>query len=344
MQTFSKEVAAATGRNLVPPGPRVPATDAIVEAEALRAAAYVAVEFVPTLSKLSAIAHWQTDTIDDDVDILVVDRPGWITANSASLQIMLEPAFKRIGELREDLFKSISSDVSARFSGAQVGAVLAFLGTKVLGQFEPYAARAAGEGTKPRLMLVAPNVMTIREELKLDADDFRFWVALHELTHVAQFAQAPWLADHILETATEFLLLNLLPESGSDMTAEQKTARAKDLEAQLTGVMSLLEGHANVIMDAVDREVVPSVKTIRKRFNERSANHNWFGQLMRKLLGLDAKAKQYKEGQAFVATVVKRVGIGQFNTVWEHPDNLPTKDELTDADTWIARVVHEPVR
>ena len=193
-------------------------------------------------------------------------------------------------------------------------------------------------------MLVAPNVMTIRDELNLHAEDFRFWVALHELTHVAQFAQAPWLADHILETATEFLLHHLLPDSASEMTAEHKAAHSKDLESQLTGVMSLLEGHANVIMDAVDQSIVPSVKTIRKRFNERSANHNWLSQLIRKLIGLDAKAKQYKQGQAFVSTVVDRVGIEQFNTVWQRPENLPTKDELTNAEAWISRVVHEPAR
>lgn len=344
MEIFNQEVAASTGRNLVPPGPRVPATDAIVEAEALRAAAYQAVEHVPSLSKLSAIAHWQPDTIDDDVDILVVDRPGWITANAASLQVMLEPAFQRISELNEELINSISSELTTRFSGAQVGAVLAFLGTKVLGQFEPYAARAAGGAAKPRLMLVAPNVMTIREELKLDSDDFRFWVALHELTHVAQFAQAPWLAGHILDTATEFLLLNLMPDTAGELTREQKTSRAKELESQLTGVMSLLEGHANVMMDAVDRNLVPSVKTIRKRFDARSEKHSWFGHLIRKIIGLDAKAKQYKQGQSFVAAVVERVGIEQFNAVWARPENLPTKQELTDPDTWIARVPGQTVR
>lgn len=337
MQIFSQKVAVSTGRNLVPPGPRVPATDAITEAESLRSAAYAAAEHVATLSQLPAIEHWKTHTIADDVEVLVVDRPGWITANSESLQVMLEPAFNQLGEVNEAFIKSIGSGVTAGFSGAQVGAVLAFLSTKVLGQFEPYAAQAAGPEAKPRLMLVAPNVMMIREELDLNAEDFRFWVSLHELTHVAQFAQAPWLANHILEIATEFLLTNLLPESMSDLTADQKTVRAKELESQITGIMSLLEGHANVIMDAVDRKLVPSVRTIRKRFNARSSN--WLGQVLRKIFGLEAKAKQYKQGQSFVSAVVERVGMEQFNVVWEQPENMPSVEELTDADAWIARVI-----
>ncbi|HEY4535593.1 MAG TPA: zinc-dependent metalloprotease [Enteractinococcus sp.] len=340
MQIFSQKVAASTGRNLVPPGPRVPATDAIIETEALRAAAYDAAEHVATLSKLTAVQHWADQPVDHDVEVLVVDRPGWITANSHSLQVMLEPAFNRLSQVSESLMKSLSSDVTASFSGAQVGAVLAFLSTKILGQFEPYAAQAAGGDTKPRLMLVAPNVMMIRDELKLDPEDFRFWVSLHELTHVAQFAQAPWLSQHILDIATDFLLTNILPDSEHNLTATQKAAKTKELESQITGVMSLLEGHANVIMDAVDRKLVPSVRTIRKRFDDRSANHNWLTQLLRKLFGLDAKAKQYKQGQAFVAAVIDRVGMEQFNLVWEASENLPSMDELTDADAWIARVLH----
>lgn len=337
MQIFSENVAASTGRNLVPPGPRVPATDAIIEAEGLRAAAFTAAEHVAQLSKLSAVQHWDATTIANDVDILVVDRPGWISGNAESLQVMLEPAFNQLEQTNPDLVKSIGSGATAAFSGAQVGSVLAFLSTKVLGQFEPYAAQA--NGGNPRLMLVAPNVMMIRDELNLDAADFRFWVSLHELTHVAQFAQAPWLAEHILGIATEYLTTNLLPVAESELNAEEKAERTKTLEAQITGVMSLLEGHANVIMDAVDPRMVPSVKTIRERFDARSSKFKWFGQVLRKIFGLDAKAKQYKQGQSFVSEVVERVGMEQFNVVWQQPENLPTADELLDADAWMTRVL-----
>lgn len=339
MQIFNQNVAATTGRNLVPPGPRVPASDAIVEAEGLRAAAYSAAGHVAALSKLPAISHWETTKVVDDVDVLVVDRPGWIAANTESLHVMLGPAFSQLRDTQPELIKNIGTGVTAAFSGAQVGSVLAFLSTRVLGQFEPYAAQAAGSTAKPRLMLVAPNVMKIREELNLDAEDFRFWVSLHELTHVAQFAQAPWLADHILGTATEYLLTNLLPESESELTAEQKAARTQELESQLTGVMSLLEGHANVIMDAVDPQLVPSVKTIRRRFDGRSSKYSWFGQMLQKFFGLEAKAKQYKQGQSFVSAVVDRIGMEQFNVIWQEPQNLPTIEELQDADAWITRVL-----
>src|SRR5699024_2604500 len=116
-----------------------------------------------------------------------------------------------------------------------------------------------------------------------------------------------------------------------------KAVRAKELESQITGIMSLLERHANVFMDAVDRKLVPSVRTIRIRFNARS--YNWLGQVLRKIFGLEAQAKPYKQAQSLASAVVERLGMEQFNVVWEQPENMPSVEELTDADAWIARVI-----
>src|SRR5699024_9544969 len=156
-----------TGRKLTPPGPRVPATDAIVEAEGLRAAVHAAAQHVASLSKLPAVAHWDEITVADDVNILVVDRPGWIAVNAASLQVMLDPAFSRSDDKNHDLVKSVGKSAPAVCSGAQGESVLTFLSTKVLGQLDPYEAKASG--TSPRIMLVAPNVMMIRDALGLPA-------------------------------------------------------------------------------------------------------------------------------------------------------------------------------
>src|SRR5699024_11251366 len=139
---------------------------------------------------------------------------------------------------------------------------MAVLGNYVVYQYKTSDAKASGGN--PRLILVAPNVLMIRDEHHLDAEDVRFWVSLHELTHVAQFAQAPWLAEHILSIATEYLTTNLLPVAESDLSDDEKKERTSALESQITGIMSLLEGHANVIMDAVDPSMVPSVKVIRE--------------------------------------------------------------------------------
>ena len=37
--------------------------------------------------------------------------------------------------------------------------------------------------------------------------------------------------------------------------------------------------------------------------------------------------------------VVDKTGMEEFNAVWSGPEALPSKAEITDPDTWIARVL-----
>jgi coenzyme F420 biosynthesis associated uncharacterized protein len=108
--------------------------------------------------------------------------------------------------------------------------------------------------------------------------------------------------------------------------------------SHLTAVMSLLEGHANVVMDAVDASIVPSVKTIRQRFNARGKDRGVIEKFFRSLLGLDAKMKQYSDGAKFVRAVVDVAGMEGFNRVWEAPANLPTEEEIHNARIWLDRM------
>ena len=108
---------------------------------------------------------------------------------------------------------------------------------------------------------------------------------------------------------------------------------------RLTGVMSLLEGHADVVMDGVGPEVIPSVAEIRKKFNQRRQGAGALDRLLRRPLGLDAKMAQYRDGADFVRGVVDKVGMDDFNAVWQDPSHLPTKAEIADPAAWVTRVL-----
>jgi coenzyme F420 biosynthesis associated uncharacterized protein len=115
--------------------------------------------------------------------------------------------------------------------------------------------------------------------------------------------------------------------------------REREVLSHLTAVMSLLEGHANFVMDGVDASVVPSVKTIRRRFERRSELQGSLDRFVRRLLGMDAKMRQYSDGQRFVTTVVGTVGLESFNRIWEAPEHLPTEAEIHAPERWIERVL-----
>jgi coenzyme F420 biosynthesis associated uncharacterized protein len=117
-----------------------------------------------------------------------------------------------------------------------------------------------------------------------------------------------------------------------------QTPEQRVLLERLTAVMSLLEGHADVVMDGVGPQVVPSVEEIRRKFTARRAGAGPIDQMIRKLLGFDAKLRQYRDGAVFVRGVVDKVGMDGFNAVWASPDNLPDKAEIADPARWVARL------
>ena len=102
--------------------------------------------------------------------------------------------------------------------------------------------------------------------------------------------------------------------------------------------MSLLEGHADVVMDVVGPEVVASVKTIRERFEARRGGRGVVDQVLRRLLGLEAKMRQYADGARFVRAVTQEVGTEGFNAVWTSPDTLPLPAEIADPVSWVRRI------
>jgi len=209
------------------------------------------------------------------------------------------------------------------------------------------------------LLLVAPNILQVERELQVVPRDFRLWVCIHEETHRAQFTAVPWLRDHVVAEVRAFLdetevdpgaVLRRLRE-GLDVLVDTirgesdtalidvvQTPRQKEILGRLTGVMSLLEGHADYVMDAVGPQIIPTVADIRKKFQRRRGGTSKLDVAMRRLLGLEAKLRQYRDGERFVRTVVDRVGMDGFNRVWISPNTLPGGAEITDPDSWLRRM------
>ena len=335
-------VAAATARRLTRPGPEVSAAEAADVVEELREDAAIARRHVAGVTGLDAPAA--------GARVLVVDRPGWIDANLAMLRGMLEPVVERLTERRQP--SALVASVGSKVTGAEAGGLLAMLSGKVLGQYD------IAPGGEPRLLLVAPNLVAVERELGVVPADFRLWVCLHEETHRVQFTAVPWLRDYVLGEA-QGLAADLLPDAsslsqrledlvravpevlrgeGGSLAEVLATPEQRERLAKLTAVMSLLEGHADVVMDDVGPQVVASVEQIRERFQARRAGRGGVDRLLRRLLGLEAKMRQYRDGAVLVRGVQEVVGVDGFNAVWTSPDTLPLAPEIEDPQAWLARV------
>jgi coenzyme F420 biosynthesis associated uncharacterized protein len=212
---------------------------------------------------------------------------------------------------------------------------------------------------------VAPNIVETERRLGVDPSDFRLWVCLHEVTHQLQFTAVPWLRGYLEEQVSGFaeatdLTPDVLRERLTDVLRSLSDAvrgTPTDDDApqglmalikdpgqraaldRVTAVMSLVEGHAEFVMDGVGPDVVPSVRTLRKRFAQRRKGRGPIDRVLRRLLGLEQKMQQYADGRVFVAGVVELVGMAGFNQVWAGPANLPLKEELTEPARWVERVL-----
>ncbi|GAA3751998.1 zinc-dependent metalloprotease [Spinactinospora alkalitolerans] len=352
------DVAVNTGVRLVRPGPQVDLAEARQAVAQLRDLSVTAQRHVREFTGMHSL--------EPAGPAVIVDRPGWIKANVDGFRVVLEPIIDRLSSERTSGSSAgaLTTAVGSRVTGVQLGAVLAYLAGRVLGQYELFLPPDP-EGNAPtgRLTLVAPNVVHAERELDVDPHDFRLWVCLHEETHRAQFTSNTWLRDYVQEQMREYLLasdidaaafLDRLRSAGEAVAEAVRGGEANLIDAfqseeqgeildRITAVMTLAEGHGDYVMDAVGPEVVPTVAEIRRRFQRRREGANRIDKIIRQLLGLDLKMKQYEEGAAFVRTVVGQVGMAEFNKVWESPENLPTMREIRTPEEWISRVVRSPL-
>jgi len=335
-------MAAAVARRLVGAGPDVPVEEALTSVRRLRALAVTAELHVRELTGLGGgLPLHQAD---------VVDRAGWVNAATEGLAVLTAGG----------LGASVTpSRLASGAAGLQAGLALGYLGSRVLGQYDPFGGGVDGRQGQGRLLLVAPNVVAVQRALDVPADDFRLWVCLHEATHRLQFTGVPWLRDHFAGLVATFLstmdttangFLDRLPEalraarSGSvrsdagGLIACLQAPAQRDAMNKLLALATLLEGHADHVMDAVGPRVVPSVATIRTRFTARRRGGGLLDRLLRALLGVDAKVRQYAKGSAFTRHVIDAAGMDGFNAVWTSPETLPTRKEIDAPAAWLRRV------
>ena len=355
MQLVDWDVASATAARLVPPGPRLSLDEAVATVESLRTLADQAAAHVRDFTGL--------DAAGDTAAVAVVDRPGWVRSNVEGFRVLVDPVLESVLAKRRSTVSPMVAAIGSKATGVEVGALLAYLSTRVLGQFELFGPVPDGATGGGRLTLVAPTIVATERAMSVDPHDFRLWVCLHEVTHRTQFAAAPWLRDHVQELMRSYLSASDLDPAAvlgrlraavgsladivrgrSDLSLLEviQTPEQRDVLDRVTGLMSLLEGHADVVMDGVGPAVVPSVDAIRAKFERRRRSGNRFEQALRRLFGIEMKMKQYAEGARFVRAVVDAVGMDGFNRVWSGPEWLPDAVEIRDPDRWLARVATDP--
>jgi coenzyme F420 biosynthesis associated uncharacterized protein len=351
---IDQAVATRVGIAATRPGPPVSADEAADAVAALRGASRRAVGYVAEVTGLDGPAERAAA-----VPVFVVDRPGFVRANVQMVDAM-------VGEG----FGAIDTVADRRSTAMGLGVALALLASRVLGQFDPFGVStddaapsfpyqpSSPEAPAGRLLLIAPNVVAVERAMGVKPADFRLWVGLHEMTHAVQFAAAPWLADHLASMLRHVIaeesavggmddlvrMVGAVARSawgrpGANIALDALSEPARSVMERTTAVMSLLEGHADVVMDAVGPQVIGSLGSIREKFNARRRGTSSVDRLVRRLAGLDAKTSQYVRGAGFVRAVLDLAGRDGMAAAFAAEANLPSPAEIANPAAWVARVL-----
>ncbi|MDE0268510.1 MAG: zinc-dependent metalloprotease [Acidimicrobiaceae bacterium] len=285
----------------------------------------------------------------------LIGRSGWIDANIASFKRLLRPLTEKLS----DRLDSPAAPVTRRLAGAEFGFVLGWMSTRVLGQYDLLVIEDEQPDEQDIVYYVAPNVLTMENRYAFDSSQFRLWLALHEVTHRAQFTGVSWLRAHFL-SLVESVVEGLAPDPKRFSEALRRVVNARrrgedplasggiaalfatetqaEVLDQLYGLMALLEGHGDVTMARAGRGLLPGADRFARVMRSRRRSVRGFVKLVQKLVGIDAKISQYAAGENFIELVELTGGSELLNRVWTAPEYLPNKSEIVDPQLWVNRV------
>ena len=293
--------------------------------------------------------------------VVIIDRPQWIAANLASFRRLLDPLTQRAAAK----MPAVGAAVARRITGAEVGTLLGWMSHRVLGQYdlllgqEPEPDAVGEHGAGDAVYLVGPNLAAVQQRFGFDAQQFGMWVLLHELTHRAQFTGVPWMRDHFHGLVQRSLALanpdpKMLFAALADIVRDRATTRQRLQEfgvagliatpehrgvlTRIAGLMSLLEGHGDVVMTRAASGLVPDAARFERVLQARRQQGNPLARVVQRLLGIEAKLNQYAAGERFIAVIERVGGPRLVDRCWESPEMLPSMDEIREPAAWLRRV------
>jgi coenzyme F420 biosynthesis associated uncharacterized protein len=293
-------------------------------------------------------------------DAELVDRAEWARVNLESFQDLSarveEHLESRVSGSNNGRVAGIQRTIVRTATGAEVGLAVGYLSQRVIGQYD---VALIGPARAPRLLFVGPNLSSARARLEVNRDLFLRWIALHETTHAVHFASVPWLREYIGGIAEELFEKAALEVKPTEILGKLARLNPRELlrsvksgelatlllpEDQrrvidrLTATMTLVEGYAEHVMDAVGDQLDPRYTDLRRALDRDRDHRGPLDSIVSKVLGLEMKLAQYRRGKAFADEVVRTHGIRTLNRAWSEPEALPRPEELDSPGEWVERV------
>jgi coenzyme F420 biosynthesis associated uncharacterized protein len=296
----------------------------------------------------------------------LVDRAEWARLGLGMMRELSEGLERHVAEglSMPGPLGGVARSVVGAAAGAEAGIAVGYGARKVLGQYD--VGLSPEVERPPRLVFVGPNLAAAHVQLGEAPELFLRWIAIHEITHAIQFASVSWLRAYLADLLDELIrraAARLEPGSlralarrlvTSDPRSVVRSVLRGDLARvlaspeqagtldRLQAAMSVIEGHAEHVMDSAGEELDGGYARLRRRLEARRTNRSGLGEVITRMLGLELKLRQYRLGKAFCDTVVAGAGVERLNRVWSAPGCLPTLVELERPGAWLRRTEAAP--
>ena len=293
----------------------------------------------------------------------VVDRAQWVEANVASFQRLLRPMLdtwsEKLSSPSNSPLARVPLAVSRRVAGVELGLLLGWVSTRVLGQYDLLVADD-DPSAQDVVYIVGPNLLQVEQKFGFPPEEFRLWIALHECTHRAQFTGVPWMRQHFLALVEQAMSIGDLADPGQlfatlrramqdradtrqrmqdgGMMAVLASPEQQQALQSIGGMMSLLEGHGDVTMDRAGAGLVPSAPRFSRVLSERRKQLNPLSRMLQRVTGMEAKLNQYAAGEKFIRAIEAAGGERTIDRCWEGPESLPSMAEIREPELWLTRV------
>jgi coenzyme F420 biosynthesis associated uncharacterized protein len=236
------------------------------------------------------------------------------------------------------------------------------MSTRVLGQYDLLLMEDERPEDQDIVYYVGPNILALEKRFAFPPREFRLWIALHEVTHRAQFTGVPWMRDHFLSLvegsvaaadpdprrflAALFKAIDLVRQGRNPLDDGLMMLLATPEQAEVLdkvqGLMSLLEGHGDITMDRAAADRIPDAERFSRVLRQRRQEMRGVARVLQQAIGLEAKMRQYEAGERFITAVEAAGGPALLARAWEAPERLPTLDEIREPLRWIERMRRTP--
>lgn len=295
-------------------------------------------------------------------------RAEWVEATLGTWKRLTEPVANSIAKaLSEAMTEQMPEEMKSMMGGASSmlqnmgGAIFGMQLGQAIGALSAEVVSSTDIGVPLadlEMALLPTNVAKFGEGLSIPENDIRLFLAVREAAHARLFVQVPWLRGHLLSaiesyargihidmTRIEEVARDLDPSNPEGIQAalsqgvfmpERTPAQSQALE-KLETALALVEGWVDELTAAATDNVLPSAAALRETVRRRRATGGPAEHAFSSLVGLELRPRRLREAATLWASLKAERGVAGRDAIWQHPDLLPTGEDLDDPQGFSAR-------